>query len=176
MLLRVRPQGASIPREAASVPPPPAGALSGTAEVRTCQRQANYRSIMPQDVWSLYGALSGSDPATLTDTHRGFAAIMDLRQEVNAGGFDTYFRAWGGNSAPAALSAAAEVLGQEWATLLREAMELVGRPYPQEDPDQRAARLDANTTADAKLDALDERFYDLEAATDVDAIMSEFVG
>ena len=131
---------------------------------------------MTQDVWSLYGDLGGSDPASLSDAQRGFVAILDLRQEVNAGGFDNYFRAWGGNSASEAMGALPGVLGQKWATLLHEAMQVVGSPYPQDDPDQRAARLDANTAADVTLSALDERFYDLEAAADVDARLSEFVG
>jgi hypothetical protein len=128
-----------------------------------------------QDVWSIYGALSGSDPASLTDAQRHFLAILDLRQEVNAGGFDSYFRTWGGNGAPEATGAVAGVLGQEWATLLGEAMAIVGSPYPGDDPDQRAARLDANPVADTTLATLDERFYDLEAAADVDSLLSEFV-
>lgn len=88
----------------------------------------------------------------------------------------TTFRAWGGSSALEALGALPGVLGQEWATLLQEAMQVMGSPYPQDDPDRRTARLDANTTADETLAALDERFYDLEAAADIDAGLIEFSG
>jgi hypothetical protein len=41
---------------------------------------------------------------------------------VNSGGFENYFRAWGGNSAGDALAALPTLLGHEWADLLRAAM------------------------------------------------------
>lgn len=135
-----------------------------------------YRSLVTRDVWSFYGDLSAADPASLTDPQRRLVAILDLRQEVNAGGFDNYFRAWGGNSASRAMSALPGVLGHEWATLLHDAMQVVGSPYPHDGPDQRAARLDANTTAAMTLDALDERLYELEASEDVDARLADLLG
>lgn len=126
-------------------------------------------------MWSLYGELSQADPASHSDVQRRLLAIMDLRQEVNAGGFDSYFREWGGNSAPVALAALPRALGQQWAALLRQAMHVVGAPYPEEDPDQRANRLDANPAADRALHELDEHFYALEAAEDADDRLTEFV-
>jgi hypothetical protein len=133
-------------------------------------------STVTQDVWSLYDDLSATDPASLTDSQRRLVAVLDLRQEVNAGGFDSYFRAWGGNSAPEAIDALPGALGQAWATLLHDAMQVVGSPYPHDDPDERAARLDANAASDVTLAALDERLYDLEAAEDVDARLSDLLG
>jgi hypothetical protein len=126
------------------------------------------------DVWDLYGELSEADPSALSEAQRRIVAIGDLRQEVNAGGFDNYLRAWGGNSASVALVALPEVLGHDWAALLDEAMGVAGSPYP-EDPDERAARLDAEPASDETLAALDERFYELEASTDADDRLNEFI-
>ena len=50
----------------------------------------------------------------------------------------------------------------------------MGLPYP-EDPDERAARLDADTTSDETLASLDEQFYELEASTDADGRLNEFI-
>jgi hypothetical protein len=58
------------------------------------------------------------------------AAICDLRQEVNSGGFDSYFRYWGGDSASDALRALPGILGTEWAKLLSAAMGFLGADYP----------------------------------------------
>jgi hypothetical protein len=126
------------------------------------------------DAWDLYGELSDADPSYLSEAQRRVVAIGDLRQEVNAGGFDNYFRAWGGDSASVAVSALPEMLGQDWAGLLTDAMRVVGSPYP-DDPDERAARLDADPSSDETLAALDERFYDLETSTNADARLNKFI-
>ena len=62
------------------------------------------------DVWDLYGQLAEQDSSTLPPAQRVLIAVCDLRQEVNAGGFDNYFRAWGGNSADDALAALPSLL------------------------------------------------------------------
>ncbi len=49
------------------------------------------RRFSPTSMW--FGRAAGSADS-------GIAAICDLRQEVNSGGFDSYFRYWGGDSAP----------------------------------------------------------------------------
>ncbi|NND01439.1 MAG: DUF4375 domain-containing protein [Acidimicrobiia bacterium] len=123
------------------------------------------------DVWDFYMSLSDRDREHLTAAQRDVAAICDLRQEVNSGGFDSYFRYWGGNTANRALSSLDRVLGNEWAELLREAMLLLGPEYPT-DVDDRETALDAGALG-APLDALDVRFYDLEATTDADRLLKE---
>lgn len=125
------------------------------------------------DVWDRYGQLAGQEPATLTPAQRGLMAVCDLRQEVNAGGFDTYFRAWGGNSADVALAALPDLLGQESADLLQSAMTLLGATYPA-DPDERGETLD-RFDLDDHLHELDERFYALEAETDADAKLNTYL-
>jgi hypothetical protein len=62
---------------------------------------ARYLGGMPRvDVWDVYASLSGRDPSTLNDEQRRLIAVCVLRQELNSGGFDSYFRYRGGNSAP----------------------------------------------------------------------------
>lgn len=126
------------------------------------------------DVWDVYGQLAELDSSTLTPAQRGLIAVCDLRQEVNAGGFDNYFRAWGGNTTEAALAALPSFLGQAWADLLRSAMALLGPAYPT-DPDERGDLLD-QLDIDHRLHELDELFYNLEGETDANARLNAHIG
>ncbi|MEV0795349.1 DUF4375 domain-containing protein [Kribbella sp. NPDC050459] len=128
---------------------------------------------MATDVWDLYAQLGEGNRSAPTAAQRQVLAVCDLRQEVNAGGFDAYFRYWGGDSAAEALAALPELLGQDWANLLREAMELLGDPYP-DDPDDRADRIDTGGL-DETLNALDVRFYALEGSSDADSRLSAYI-
>jgi len=115
-------------------------------------------------------ALNGARDG-LSAQERGVAAICDLRQEVNSGGFDSYFRYWGGDSAPEALGALRETLGAGWAELLREGMALFGPDYSR-DSAVREAVID-DRGLDVRFEELDARFFELEAATDSDRILSQ---
>jgi hypothetical protein len=126
-----------------------------------------------QDVWSLYEQLVERDRASLNGAQRSVAAICDLRQEVSSGGFDSYFRYAGGDHAKDALTALPSVLGDAWAQLLREAMSVFGTDYPY-DPASRGAVLDA-ADRDDELDVLDRRLHALEAASNADAALADFV-
>jgi hypothetical protein len=119
------------------------------------------------DMWDLYAEHGQLDRTSLTHAQQAVFAVCDLRQEVNSGGFDSYFRYWGGDTAPVALAALPDILGQDWSDLLRDAMDTLGSAYPP-GPDARAAALDARDIND-ELAALDDRFYDLEASVDADA-------
>lgn len=119
------------------------------------------------DVWEFYESVSERDRADLTMVRRQVAAICDLRQEVNAGGFDVYLRYWGGDTATDAVAALPSMLGDDWAQVLREAMALLGPDYPV-NVDTREGRL-SKLSLDAQLHELDDRFYQLEASTDADA-------
>lgn len=133
-----------------------------------------YRAAVPTtDVWEFYEGLAERRREDLPARLRGVAAICDLRQEVNAGGFDGYFSSWGGDNAPDALAALPAFLGEDWAALLREAMNLLGPSYPVDQGD-REARVEELDLGDA-FAALDERFYDVEAATDADALLGALV-
>ena len=124
-------------------------------------------------MWDVYGQLADRDPASLTEAQRRLVAICDLRQEVNAGGFDNYFRTWGGNSAVDAVAALPSVLGSEWTDLLRSAVVLFGPRYPTE-PDERGEKIDRGNVFD-RLQQLDERFYALEASSDADAKLNAYI-
>jgi len=123
-------------------------------------------------MWDRYAELGDTDRSTLSEQDQQLFAILDLRQEVNSGGFDSYFRYWGGNTAEVALKGLPRMLGEGWASLLREAMGLFGTAYPT-DPDARFAAIDALGLEEA-LDALDQRLYDLEGAEDVDSRLEAF--
>jgi hypothetical protein len=123
------------------------------------------------DVWDFYNAHAETDRSSLTEDQQGILAIIDMRQEVASGGFDAYFRYWGGNTAEDALSALQTHLGEEWADALNESMSAFGSPYPVE-PDAREQFLEDAAIQD-RLSALDERVYALEAAVDADARLRE---
>ena len=125
-------------------------------------------------VWDFYEALGEDSRERHSDTEKGVAAICDFRQEVNSGGFDSYFRYWGGNTAPTALAALPSCLGPEWASLLTEAVRLFGDDYPLE-PDSRAVVMD-ELELDEALEELDRRFYDLEGSTNADTLLSQTLG
>ena len=122
------------------------------------------------NVWSFYEALGEANRDGLTPVEQQVAAICDLRQEVNSGGFDTYFQRWGGNTAPTALAGLRPLLGQPWELLLKDALALFEGPYPL-DADQREDILDTLET-DQALNELDGRFYELEATTDADQALT----
>ena len=137
-------------------------------------RSARYFVAVPQvDVWDAYATLSGRDRSTLNDEQRGLVAVCDLRQEVNSGGFDRYFRYGGGNSALDAWRALRGLLGQDWADLLKEAMDLLGPEYPTAQAD-RENLVDARDLDD-QFEDLDTRYYALESSTDADGRLNEYL-
>ena len=117
------------------------------------------------------GALTISE---LNHDQRVVFGLLFLEAEVNSGGFDVYFRYSGGDTVNYALEAAA-LLGPRWVELLSEAISLFGNDYPY-DIDAREAALDRlNLEQPAAIDSLTDRFYDLEADTDVDELMDNYV-
>lgn len=127
-----------------------------------------------RSVWDFYGALGEDARHGLTATEQPVAAICDLRQEVNAGGFDSYFRYGGGNTAPAALAGLPTTLGPEWAVLLTEALGLFGESYPM-DPDARADVID-DLQLDQAFEDLGHKFLVLEGQTDADTLLCHAIG
>lgn len=126
--------------------------------------------IAMAEIWDQYHRFGAEDRSGMPEAHQQVFAILDWRQEMASGGFDAYFRYWGGNTAQMALTALPGSLGVDWATLLREAMALFGAAYPT-DPDARAELID-DLDLDAALEALDERFAALEARDDADAMLA----
>lgn len=125
------------------------------------------------DVWQYYEERQDADRSAFTAWERGVLAICDLRQEVNSGGFDSYFRYWGGDTAVDALRALPDALGDSWAALLREAISTFGEEYPT-DIDVREQALD-EPGVEEKLDDLTSRYYTLEGADDADTKLSAYL-
>lgn len=125
------------------------------------------------DVWDIYNILSERDRSSLNDAQRALVAVCDLRQELNSGGFDSYCRYWGGNSAPEALAALPAIFSREWAELLSEAMALLGPNYPTTQ-DVREGLLDSQDLDD-QLETLDDRYYALEGAMDADRRLNDYL-
>jgi hypothetical protein len=130
-------------------------------------------AVTTTDVWEFYEALAEKSRVDLAPHQRGVAAICDLRQEVNSGGFDGYFSYWGGDTAQEALAALPATLGEDWAALLSEAMNLLGYPYPADQGNREVLVLEL--ALDDTFAVLDQRFYDLEAATNADAVLSAYL-
>lgn len=120
------------------------------------------------DLWDLYTRCGdGASRAALTREQRQFLAVCDLRQEVNAGGFDSHLRRWGADTASEALALLPRALGEEWHRVLSDALAVLGTAATA-DADERAAVLDAAAGADDVLERADERFLALEAGQDAD--------
>lgn len=114
------------------------------------------------DIWGLYAAYS--QPASrlsLNEEQRRLLAVCDFRQEVNSGGFDSYLRHWGTDTASDALAMLPRSLGEPWQQLLAEALAILGTAIPS-TADERATVLNDAAEADDVLGLLDERFYELE--------------
>jgi hypothetical protein len=129
---------------------------------------------MATDVWEFYEQYAEEDRSSLNERDRQVLAICDFRQEVNSGGFDSYFRYWGGDTALTAVAGLPRLLGAGWAELLGEAVALFGVPYAL-DPDDRAEKIDGDSL-DAKLGEFDQRFRKLEVSTGADARLAEAIG
>jgi uncharacterized protein DUF4375 len=129
---------------------------------------------MGTDVWEFYERYADEERSALNERDRQVLAICDFRQEVNSGGFDSYFRYWGGDTALTAVAGLPRLLGAGWADLLGEAVALFGFPYSP-DADDRAEKIDSDSLG-AKLGELDQRFYKLETSTGADAKLAEALG
>ncbi|MFO7689115.1 MAG: DUF4375 domain-containing protein [Cryobacterium sp.] len=123
-----------------------------------------------RSVWDFHFEVADGERDRLMPMERQVLAICDLRQEVQSGGFDSYFRYWGGDTAPLAQNAIGHLLGWPWANLLAEAMSIFGEVYPL-DCDLRTEQLKV-LDADATLDEFDTRLNDLEAQQDSDALLT----
>lgn len=119
------------------------------------------------DCWSAYEQLQDRPRDGLSDAEMALVCLGDLRQEVNSGGFDSYLRYWGANTAPQAVATCRSVseLGA-LAEVLVEALDRIGTYDP--DPDVRFEAIDSR---DVTFDDLDDRFYEIEADADLDSVM-----
>jgi hypothetical protein len=81
------------------------------------------------DIWDLYETYSTHDRrGDLTEEQSQLLAVCDFRQEMNSGGFDTYLRYWGADSASEALAILPRALGVPWRQVLVEALPFSAPP------------------------------------------------
>lgn len=118
-----------------------------------------------------------SDPAALsamTPEQRQIFAIGTLRQEVNSGGFDSYFRNNGGNTALVARDAA-NVIGQSWQLLIQDACNRFGDAYPTDQATREAAVVRMTVANPDVFERVDSAFYDLEADQPADDKLDAYI-
>jgi hypothetical protein len=130
--------------------------------------------------WVVFEHLAAADLSDalavqqMTDEQRMVFGINMLRQEVNSGGFDRYFRYSGGNTALDAAQGA-KVLGPGWSTLVDEARRAIGSPYPI-DTDSRAIAVDILLEDQPELfESFDERLYQIELDDPADERIDAFI-
>jgi hypothetical protein len=130
--------------------------------------------------WAVFEYLAASALADglagqqMTDEQRMIFGINLLRQEVNSGGFDRYFRYSGGNTALDA-TRAAKILGPGWSTLVEEACRVIGSPYPI-DAGPRAIAVDILLEDHHELfESFDDRLYQLELDDPADERIDAFI-
>jgi hypothetical protein len=119
--------------------------------------------------WAAFERLQDRDVTLLTADELALVSVGSLRQEVNSGGFDCYFRYGGGDSAQSAVQAAVAMGSPELSALLIAAMSRLGDgPYPLARAD-REERID---DLDLDFEDLDEAYNALEVSVDLDAQMA----
>jgi hypothetical protein len=105
------------------------------------------------------------DLTMLTREQQLLFGIAAVRQEVNSGGFASYFStSW--NILEPITPEALRIVGDNWAELFLEAQEVAD-----------GLDRDADALADSKqLKALDKRFVELEGSTNADGVLDAWVG
>ncbi|HZW41901.1 MAG TPA: DUF4375 domain-containing protein, partial [Agromyces sp.] len=97
-----------------------------------------------------------------------------LRQEVDSGGFDSYFRYTGGDTAALAVEGA-RLLSPQWSALIEDAYRSLGSPYPL-DIHSREQILDRLEKEQPDLlTRFDERKYALESEEPLDDKVDTFI-
>jgi len=99
----------------------------------------------------------------LSNSQRDLLAFFELRQAINSGGLDSYFR-YHGEDGDRVAAAALAIAGPNLHQFCSDAVALLGSSYP-EDPSERESRLEP---MEDQLDDLDRRYYELEAEETVD--------
>jgi hypothetical protein len=118
--------------------------------------------------WAIFERLWDRNPADLTPDELLLVAVCSVRQEVNSGGFDSYFRYAYGDTAPSAVDAATAMGSTDLAALISQGISRLGVDPYERDCSVREARID---DLDLDFEDLDQAFYALEAADDLDARM-----
>ena len=123
------------------------------------------------DPWDLWNEIASLTPSEVPAEQRPLYAIGWVRTEVNSSGFDGLFFNLGGEIVPEAVTAARSQGRADLAEMIERAMGVLGNTYPL-DTDQRQRVMTDLSDADRQtLRDLDDEFYALEAAEDLDELM-----
>lgn len=125
---------------------------------------------VPEAGWATYEELVAQDLSTLAGLDLGLVSLGGVRSEVNSGGFDQYFLNSAGDLAEVAVDWAQRKDHPDLAGLVQRAMQAFGEPYPS-DRQPRLARL--LEMADDAFESLDQEYFLLEAAIDLDSLMDD---
>lgn len=122
--------------------------------------------------WTVFESLVLRDVDELSPAERQLVSVCSVRQEINSGGFDSYFRTSYGDTAPLAIETATAMGSPELAALIAQAVDRLGLdPYPSDC----TVREDAIDDFDVEFDDLDEAYYALERDHDLDALTEQLV-
>ncbi|MGV8083125.1 MAG: DMP19 family protein [Coriobacteriia bacterium] len=89
-----------------------------------------------------------------------FSAIWSVESEVNSGGFESYFAYSAGNTVNFTPRALEEIGAQTMASIVRRALDIVGRPLPGDDDERRSLIDDLSDKKLGELESLDSEFYE----------------
>ena len=129
----------------------------------------------PVGAWESWNAIAVVELDDLDTTLRPLYALGWLRTEINNGGFSQLFFNSAGDLVPDAVAAARSAGAHDLAHLVEEAMSLLGSGYVV-DRSLRQDRLLALTDVDElRLSQLNDRYFELEVSTDLDAVMAQLV-
>lgn len=103
--------------------------------------------------------------------HRPLYAIGWLRTEINSDGFNSLFFNVGGDVAPVAVAAARAEGRADLAELIERAMAVLGEAYPLGIDQRQRVMTDLSDADHQRLLDLDEEYYALEAAVDLNELM-----
>jgi hypothetical protein len=125
-------------------------------------------SIGTGDGWRVYERLQKIALTALTPDARRLFALGDLRREVNNGGLHQYFFNASRDFVADAIEAAIQIGQTDLVALVERALAIVGAPYPFDRETRRAGMVEIEPAA---FEDLDNEYYALEVATDLDAAM-----
>lgn len=130
--------------------------------------------------WDVFEHLADCDMADgraigrMTPEQRMVFALNMLRQEANNGGFAAYFVYQGGDTALYAIEAARQIVGTRWSTLIEDACDTVGSPYPT-DVEVREQVIKRLSDDPERFSNLNDRLERLERTIPTDDQIDDFI-
>jgi hypothetical protein len=134
----------------------------------------NWQPVEMLDPWATWNEIASLAPSQVPQEQRPLYAIGWLRTEVNSDGFDGLFFNLGGETVPEVVKAARAEGRDDLAGIIERAMAVLGDTYPLDIHQRQRVMSDLSDVDRQVLRDLDEEYYDLEAAVDLDELMRVF--